>query len=241
MFSNQPDIILDKISSFLTVFEIQRLSWLSKGIHGKISDNWIWKNLLIRESLEYEAVSPTYAKRLLLSLHNVTLPINPHKVEFFFQLRNFGKVIASGGPGNVKDWTEPDVEVDIFGHSPVPFEQEVNVADDCDFWLTITARYEGMSAKICNTDLGNWDENLWWSEGAASAGEFAVDVKMFFNEDNCENEYCAREASYPWLVFPYCEEDEKLDFESYLEQLHWVQYKSGVHNKKRARSESNHN
>jgi len=99
MFINQPDIVLDKIFSFLTVFEVQRLAWVSRLMNRKISKNSIWKNLLMRESLQYAVVSPTFAKRAVLSLNRVILPINEYKVKFFFQLDNFGEVIASGSGG----------------------------------------------------------------------------------------------------------------------------------------------
>jgi len=99
MFLNQPDIVLDKIFSFLTVFEVQRLAWVSRLMNRKISKNSIWKNLLMRESLQYAGVSPTFAKRAVLSLSRVILPINEYNVKFFFQLDNFGEVIASGSGG----------------------------------------------------------------------------------------------------------------------------------------------
>jgi len=69
-----------------------------------------------------------------------------------------------------------------------------------------------MIAQICNADIGNWDEDHWWNQGAADAGDFGVDVRMRLAEDVCENEGCAGEASCPWLVFN-CEEDEKIDFQ----------------------------
>jgi len=241
MFINQPDIILYKISSFLTVFEVQRLAWLSKLLNRKISENSTWKNLLMRESPKYEVVSPKYAKRLVLSLNGVTLPINMYKAKFFFQLENLGEVLASGGPCSLKEGTAFiwDKCMEPFrDYSPVPFKRAINVNGDHLINLKIYVRYEGMIAIIANSEIGNWDEDHYWSESGASAGEFEVDAWMVL-EQGCEEEvktdHYDDDGFYlvvngaPWLEFHCGEEEEELkliEFSSYLEQLIWKQYET---------------
>jgi len=229
MFINQPELVLDKIFSFLTVFEVQRLAWLSKLMNRKISENSIWKNLLLRESLQYAVVSPTFAKRAVLSLNSVTLPINEYKVKFFFQLKNDDEVIASGGPCTIYedetfDW---DVRLDLsVGYTPVPFKA-VSVDDD-HFKLKVDARYEGMIANIANANIGNWDEDHWWAEGAADAGEFSVDLWMVFEYGDIDDTgVFVVSARGPELEFNnYNELEEGYQFSRYLEQLTWKPYQA---------------
>jgi len=238
-FINQPDIVLDKIWSFLTVFEVQRLARLTKGMNRKISENCVWKNLLMRESPEYAVVSPMYAKRLLLSLHDVTLAINEFKVEFFFELSNFGKVIASGGPCTLQEGTEFSFEdaTELFAdYSRVPFERDIDTTYyyDYDFNLKISARYEGMIAHILDSGISNWDEDHWSSECGASVGDFNVEAWIILEEGEVtlkpHNNYGVHAASSPWLWFKHEDEDRdaKLNFSSYLEQLDWHEYKNDI-------------
>jgi len=246
MFINQPDIVLFKISSFLTVFEVQRLAWLSKVINTKISGHWIWKNLLRYDAPEYEAVPPMYAKRLLLSLNGVTLPINEYKVEFYFELENFGKGIASGGPCNIKEGTTFNYEenIHLFDRKPDPFKQAIDIADGIyKFTLKIYARYEGLIANIANVEICNWDEEHWRCQYGANAGDFKVDPWIII-EQSCDsddiktdhydsNGVYAVAASTPWLEFTVDDSDspdsapeEELKFSKYLEVLTWKLYGS---------------
>jgi len=226
MFINQPDIVLDKIFSFLTVFEVQRLAWLSRLMNRKISKNSIWKNLLMRESLQYAVVSPTFAKRAVLSLNGVTLPINEYKVEFSFQLENFGEVIASGGPSTFREGRTFDFELRIGicpVNSPLPFKAIDTSEDDCDFNLKVDARYEGMVATIANANVSNWDEDHWWSENAANAGEFDVNVWIVFHFD--DTGVRAISCRGPELEFPgVYEAKEEIKMSRYLERLTWKPY-----------------
>jgi len=228
MFINQPDLVLDKIFSFLTVFEVQRLALLSKLMNRKISENSIWKNLLLRESLQYAFVSPTFAKRAVLSLNSVTLPINEYKVKFFFQLKYNDEVIASGGPCTISeqetfDW---DLRLHLFiGYTSVPFKA---IDADNDFNLKVDARFEGMIANIAHADIGNWDEDHWWSEGAADAGEFSVDLWMVFEYDYDDYpDVCVISAGGPHLEFHnYNDSEGNIPFSRYLEQLTWKPYQT---------------
>jgi len=228
MFINQPDIVLDKIFSFLTVFEVQRLAWLSKLMNRKISENSIWRNLLMRESPQYAVVSPTFAKRAVLSLNRVTLPINQYKVKFFFQLENFGEVIASGGPCTITEGTtfEYRFRVDPFeGYSRVPFKAIDISESNFDFNLKVDARYEGMIANIADDEVTNWDEDHWYAEYAADAGEFSVDLWIVFEYDYTGVGVIACRA--PMLKFKGDDDEiseELIKFSSYLEQLSWEPY-----------------
>jgi len=106
MLANQPDSILEEISSYLKPIDVQRLTMLSKGMNSRFSANRIWSSLLGGECGEMAPHFTTNAKKLLLLLMGVVLPANEmrypiddvSKLEFFYVMKYMDKVIRSGGP-----------------------------------------------------------------------------------------------------------------------------------------------
>ena len=82
-----------------------------------------------------------------------------------------------------------------------------------------------MIANIANANIGNFDEDHWWSEGAADAGEFSVDLWMVFGYD--DTGVCVISARGPELEFNNDDDlEEVLQFSRYLEQLTWKPYQT---------------
>jgi len=80
-----------------------------------------------------------------------------------------------------------------------------------------------MVANIANANVSNWDEDHWWSEGAADAGEFSVNLWIVFECD--ETGVGVISTRGPGLEFPYFEEaEEEIKFSRYLERLPWKPY-----------------
>jgi len=82
-----------------------------------------------------------------------------------------------------------------------------------------------MVANVANANVSNWDEDHWWSEGAADAGEFYVNLWIVFEYDETGVGVISTEG--PGLEFPDIEGiDEKIKFSRYLERLTWKPYLS---------------